>query len=188
VLAEWNSRLDLPAFLSGLEDAIKNMEENAGQLTEAFLSTTSVQGFMVNMVMIAVLPAIGEELFFRGLIQKQFIEWTRKPWVGILLASAFFSFLHMQFYGFVPRFYLGLVFGVMYYWSGSIWVPMLAHFLNNGTAVVIYFIFGVEAVEENFDSFGTSSGNWPIVVISVLLVATALWYFYQLDRKRAETA
>jgi len=179
LLADWNSNLKLPPFLSGLEEAIRNMEDNAALLTDAFLQTTTVRGFLVNMVMIAILPAIGEELFFRGLIQKQFIQWTRKPWMGIILASAFFSFLHMQFYGFVPRFYLGIIFGLIYYWSGSIWLPILAHFLNNGTAVVIYFIFGIDAVESKFDSIGTTRGNWPILVISLLMIMSAMWYFWR---------
>ncbi len=188
MLAEWNSNVRLPDFLSGLETKLMSMEEDAARLTEAFLNVESFAGFLANMFMIALLPAVGEELFFRGLIQKHLIEWTRRPWLGILLASAFFSFIHLQFYGFVPRLYLGVVFGLIYYWSGSIWLPMLAHFLNNGTAVVIYYIFGQDVVEKDLDTIGTTEGTWYIGLISLIVVFTALYFLYQNRSKNLSTS
>ena len=184
LLAEWNAGMKLPAFLSGLEEKIRSMEDEAARLTEAFLKVDSLGGLMVNMFMIAFLPAIGEELFFRGLIQNQLLEWTRRPWLAILLASAFFSFIHLQFYGFLPRLYLGIIFGLIYYWSGSIWYPILAHFLNNGTAVVIYYVFGSQVVESEFDTLGATGETWYLVFLSALLVGTSLYF---LARKSASS-
>ena len=179
-LTAWNMSLELPEFLSGIEDAMKRMEDSAALLTEAFLSTKSIWGLMVNLVMIAVIPAIGEELFFRGILQKFFIDWTKNPLRGILIVAFLFSFFHLQFYGFLPRFYLGVLFGLMYYWSGTIWLPIIAHFINNGAAVMIYFFFGKEVVEQNFDSVGTLENNWFLFLISMLLVVVSL---FQISRQ-----
>ncbi len=179
-LTAWNMSLELPEFLSGIEDAMKRMEDSSALLTEAFLSTKSIWGLMVNLVMIAVIPAIGEELFFRGILQKFFIDWTKNPLRGILIVAFLFSFFHLQFYGFLPRFYLGVLFGLMYYWSGTIWLPIIAHFINNGAAVMIYFFFGKEVVEQNFDSVGTLENNWFLFLISMLLVVVSL---FQINRQ-----
>lgn len=173
-LTSWNMSLKLPEFLSGIEEAMKRMEDSAALLTEAFLSTKSIWGLMVNLIMIAVIPAIGEELFFRGILQKFFIDWTKNPLRGILIVAFLFSFFHLQFYGFLPRFYLGVLFGLMYYWSGTIWLPIIAHFINNGAAVLVYFFFGKEVVEQSLDSVGTLENNWFLFLISMLLVVVSL--------------
>ena len=178
-LTAWNISLELPEFLSGIEEAMKRMEDSAALLTEAFLSTKTIWGLMVNLIMIAVIPAIGEELFFRGILQKFFIDWTKDPLRGIIITAFFFSFFHLQFYGFLPRLYLGVLFGLMYYWSGTIWLPIIAHFINNGAAVIVYFIFGKEVVEQNLDSVGTIENNWFFFIISLFLVVVSLFKIYQ---------
>ena len=178
-LTAWNISLKLPEFLSGIEEAMKRMEDSAALLTEAFLSTKTIWGLMVNLIMIAVIPAIGEELFFRGILQKFFIDWTKDPLRGIIITAFFFSFFHLQFYGFLPRLYLGVLFGLMYYWSGTIWLPIIAHFINNGAAVIVYFIFGKEVVEQNLDSVGTIENNWFFFIISLFLVVVSLFKIYQ---------
>ena len=86
--------------------------------------------------------------------------------------------MHLQFYGFFPRFYLGFIFGLIYYWSGSIWLPILAHFINNAAAVVLLFIYGQETVGKNIDTIGTTGGNWYYIIISILFVSVSLWQIY----------
>ena len=178
-LTAWNMSLKLPEFLSAIEDAMKRMEDSAALLTEAFLNTKSIWGLMVNLIMIAVIPAIGEELFFRGILQKFFIDWTKNPLRGVLIVAFLFSFFHLQFYGFLPRFYLGVLFGLMYYWSGTIWLPIIAHFINNGAAVLVYFFFGKEVVENNLDSVGTLESNWFLFFVSLFLVIVSLFQIYR---------
>ena len=87
----------------------------------------------------AILPAIGEELLFRGVFQRLLTEWTRNIHWGIILAALLFSFFHFEFYGFLPRFLLGVFFGYLFVWTSSIWVPILAHFTNNFIIVVYSF-------------------------------------------------
>ena len=145
LLAKWNAELNLPGFLDGLESRMKEMEDKAGRLTETFLESKSFGQYVINMIMIAVLPAIGEELLFRGVIQRIFINWTRNIHIGIIIAALIFSAFHLQFYGFLPRLALGVFFGYLLYWSRTIWLPILAHFVNNGIAVTVYYIYGKKA-------------------------------------------
>lgn len=177
LLGQWNSAFSLPSFLSGFESQLKAMEERAELLTTAFLSTRSTSGLLVNILMIAVLPAIGEELFFRGIIQQLFIEWTKKAWLGILLSSFLFSFLHFQFYGFVPRFYLGVVFGFVYLWTGSIWLPITAHFLNNVVAVLAYYFYDKEMTGAGIEMY-SEFATFLRIFIGALVVILALWQIY----------
>ncbi len=183
-MTAWNMSLKLPEFLSGIEEAMKRMEENAALLTEAFLSTKSFWGLMVNLLMIAVIPALGEELFFRGILQKFFIDWTKDPIKGVIITAFLFSFFHLQFYGFLPRFYLGVLFGLMYYWSGTIWLPVIAHFINNGAAVLLYFFLDKEVLEQNLDAVGTIENNWLMFIISLFLVFLSLFQLYRQSTER----
>ncbi len=177
LLGEWNAGLRLPEFMAGIEEKIRSMEENAESLTNMFLSTQTISGLTVNLIMIAVLPAIGEEMFFRGVIQRIFVEWTNKPWLGVLLGAFLFSFMHFQFYGFIPRFYLGVIFGFIYLWTGSIKVPVVAHFLNNSFAVLVYFMHGVPETKEGAEII-KESRELTMVLPGMVIVSLALWMIY----------
>ena len=83
----------------------------------------------VNILLLCVLAAIGEELFFRGVCQDIISYWTNKPYFSIVITAVLFSIMHFQFYGFIPRFVMGLFLGLIMYWSRSIWLVALIHFL-----------------------------------------------------------
>jgi membrane protease YdiL (CAAX protease family) len=177
-LAGINELLDLPAWLEGIESWMEQSEDQARQLTEMFLSTTTYNGLMINLLMIAVLPAIGEEFLFRGVLQRLFHEWSRNGHLAVILAALLFSALHLQFYGFLPRLLLGLFLGYLYLWSRSIWVPVLVHFFNNGIAVVAAWLYARGNIQTSAESLGEMPGALFIVlslVISVLILF-ALWY------------
>jgi membrane protease YdiL (CAAX protease family) len=109
-LAEINSNMHLPKILSGLETWMKQSEESATKITTLFLQVNSIGGLIYNLLLIAILPAFGEELLFRGTLQPLLKEQTRNSIAGIVLAAVIFSALHMQFYGFLPRMFLGFYF------------------------------------------------------------------------------
>lgn len=139
-LAEWNQSVTFPESLSSLEERLRLMEERAEELTKSFLSVRSVQGLVFNLMMIALIPAIGEELLFRALIQQKLLRTLGNKHLAVLMGALVFSILHFQFYGLIPRFMLGVFLGYFYLWSGSLWVPALMHFVNNGLAVVAYYL------------------------------------------------
>ena len=183
ILAEWNAGLKLPESLSALEQMMKQMQESASAMIEKFVSVDTIGGLMLNLFMIAGLAALGEELLFRSIIQTSLIKICKNAHVGIIIASAIFSFIHLEFYGFVPRLILGMLLGYMFYFSGSIWVPMLMHFLNNGTVVLIYFLNNKDITNIDVDTFGQTS--IPILIVSiVVMIALFLFSIKYSDKER----
>ena len=169
-IGEWNTRMKFPEFLAGLERWMKNAEENAAELTEAFLTVETTSGLLFNLFMIAVLPAIGEELLFRGVIQRIFTNWTRSHHWGIWISAILFSALHIQFYGFVPRMLLGVLFGYLLVWSGSMWLPIVAHFFNNGFAVVAMYLIDKNVLNPGVEEIGATSNSYYAAFLSLALV------------------
>jgi membrane protease YdiL (CAAX protease family) len=169
-IGEWNTRMEFPEFLAGLERWMKNAEENAAELTEAFLKVETTGGLLFNLFMIAFLPAIGEELLFRGVIQRIFTNWTRSHHWGIWISAILFSALHIQFYGFVPRMLLGVLFGYLLVWSGSMWLPIVAHFFNNGFAVVAMYLVDKNVLNPAVEEIGATTGSRYAAILSLALV------------------
>ena len=114
-------------------------DNNAEKITKYFLKMNTLGDLFFNVLVIAIIPAIGEELFFRGYLQEKMTQWLGKPDVAIIITAILFSAIHMQFQGFLPRFALGLILGYLFYWSGSLWLPIIAHLLNNAMAVTFSY-------------------------------------------------
>ena len=170
-LTEINSKLSLPEWMNGVEIWMKNAENQASQITTAFLSSTSITILFLNLVMVAVLPAIGEELLFRGIVQQLFKKMTRNAHFAIWISAAIFSAIHMQFFGFLPRLLLGAMFGYMLEWSGTLWLPIAAHFINNATAVIAYYLMNKKVIGDGIEKTGTSSdGSSFMVIISLIFL------------------
>lgn len=171
--AEWNAELKLPESMKALEELMKSMQDAAAEATEKMLNVNNISGLIINIIMIAGLAALGEELLFRSLLQTSLIKICKNAHIGIIIASAVFSFIHFEFYGFLPRLVLGLLLGYMFYFSGSVWVPMLMHFLNNGTIVVLYFLNNKGITNIDLETFGKTST--PILIASIIAMI-ALFY------------
>ena len=140
LVIEWNQNLHLPQTLAPTEQWMRDQETKLSGLTK-YLTTFSTTGqFLVAMLVIAVIPAIGEETLFRGVLQRNFSYWTGNVHVGIWLSAIIFSAIHVQFLGFFPRMLLGALFGYLYVWSGNLWIPILAHFVNNGFMVLMIYL------------------------------------------------
>lgn len=180
LLRAWNQQMVLPEWMSGIEQWMRMQEDAAAQLTEQFLRVDTVGGLLVNIGLMALLPAVGEELTFRGVVQGMF---TRNRHVAIWATAAIFSFVHLQFYGFLPRMLLGAMFGYMLWWTGSLWVPMLMHFVNNCAAVVVAYLAYNHLEEgraEMLDTIGTEDtillGVFSICIVLIMMVMYG--YFY----------
>ena len=169
-IGEINANMQFPEWLSGVENWMKNAEENAAELTEAFLKVETTGGLLFNIFMIAFLPAIGEELLFRGVIQRIFTNWTKSHHWGVWISAILFSALHMQFYGFIPRMLLGVLFGYLLVWSGSMWLSIIAHFINNGVAVVVMFLIDKDLLNPELEEIGSTTDSYYLAAISLVLV------------------
>jgi len=179
---EINADMTFPGWLSGVEEWMRDSEEKAAQLTEAFLNVHTYRGLLFNLFMIAFLPAIGEELLFRGVIQRIFTNMTSNHNWGIWISAILFSALHLQFYGFIPRMLLGALFGYLLVWSGSMWLPILAHFLNNGIAVVALFMVKNEMLDPKIEEMGSTSDSYYMAAISFLLIIVFMLVFKHLNK------
>ena len=140
VAAEVNSALKFPVFLSGMEEWVIKNESRAERLAEIILSGKTAGLIIVNSFMMTVMPAIGEELIFRGILQKIFVRMFRSGYAGVIITSILFSALHFQFMGFLPRFLIGLVCGLLFLWSGKLWLPVIVHFINNSISLTGYYL------------------------------------------------
>jgi membrane protease YdiL (CAAX protease family) len=169
-LASWNASLSLPEVFSGLEAWMRSTEAEAEEMIKAFMVMDSPFDLAFNLLLIAVLPAISEELFFRGFMQSVFHKLMRNVHLAVWVTAILFSAFHMQFLGFVPRMILGAVLGYAAVYSGSLLVPMLGHFINNGLAVMMTYFYGPEMLEADAEIFGARSQDWWLALLSGVLV------------------
>jgi len=176
---ELNSYLALPKSLSSIENWMKNAETQGALITEAFLSTTSASGLLLNIFMIAILPAFAEEILFRGALATLFKDWTKNVHLAVFLSAFIFAAIHMQFYGFLPRFLLGTVLGYLFFWSGSLWLPIVAHFTNNFLSVIVEFLYRKGTIQSNAENFGMDN-TALFTIISIIGVTGLLYYIYKL--------
>jgi len=183
-VADINEMMLLPEWMSGIENWMKRSEEQAKELTDLFLGTSSIAGLMVNMLMIAILPAIGEELLFRAVLLRLFRELTKNVHLAVIISAILFSALHMQFYGFLPRFILGLFLGYLFVWTRSIWVPILVHFFNNGIAVFAAWMFARGNISTDASSFGETGQTFLIIASLVMVIALTALIWYSEAKKR----
>ncbi|GAA4003728.1 hypothetical protein GCM10022408_14160 [Hymenobacter fastidiosus] len=178
-LVEWNAKAHFPAFLQDLEAQARELETRAQVLTKFLTHFNTTARFLVGVLVIAVVPAISEELVFRGIIQRNLVQWFGSRHVGVWLAAAIFSAIHFQFFGFVPRFVLGLILGYLYEWSGNILVPMAAHFTQNAFQLALLYVQQREWTTSTFDPDSTESLPWPWMGASLLLTGYLLYFLHQ---------
>ena len=180
LLADLNSRIELPESLYFIEQIFKQQEEAAAALTERFLQADSIGGLLINIGLMALLPALAEELTFRGTLQQILSnsEQSERSSIAIWTTAILFSAIHMQFYGFIPRMLMGALFGYMLVWTGSLWIPIVMHFTNNGLAVIAYYLFGQNS---SADTIGTGA-TWWLGLISIVITCLGLLIFYRRTR------
>ncbi len=182
LIIQWNQGLEFPDTLSPVEQWMRAKENELGELTKYLTTFTTPGQLVLALFVIAILPAIGEEVLFRGVIQRRFTDWMGgNPHVGIWLSAAVFSAIHMQFYGFFPRLLLGALFGYLYFWAGNLWVPILAHFVNNGFTVLMVYLRQRQVVSVNIED--TERVSATAGLFSFLLCLGLLYYFRRTNQK-----
>lgn len=167
---EANQKMVLPDFLKGVEQWMRKMEDEGAKTTAALLKMKSIVDFVITLIIVAVVPAVCEEFLFRGGLQRTFMRWVKNPHVAIWVSAIIFSSIHFQFYGFFPRLLLGAAFGYIYFWTGSLWYTIFAHFLNNGFAVAISYYFQRNHMPIQGDE--EIPVQWYGYIISALLTLT----------------
>lgn len=184
---EWNMNVQFPEFLKTFGEWARQREDALLELTKVLTSFQSKQDLALGFLVIAVLPGIGEELVFRGLIQNEFKRGLGNAHVAIWAAAFLFSAIHMQFFGFMPRLLLGALFGYLYHWSGNLIVPMFAHFFHNGFTLIMLYLYKSGSIELDMES--NEAAPWPWVLAGAISTFGLLYYFRKLynDKQHIST-
>lgn len=189
ITALWNDGIQLPESLRAIEELMRNMENTANDVT---LQMMQGNGLLVSIVVMALLPAIGEEFLFRGGLQKGIQNKTGNAHLAVWVTAFVFSFIHFQFYGFIPRFVLGIALGYFYVYGKSLWIPIWAHFVNNTTAVLSYKLLYQGTTETNLSTMGapTDLENYLMVIVAlisiVLYVGSMLIFVFVARNRKAQ--
>ena len=179
MIAGLNSMIKFPQSMSGVQNYIDQTSKTYNTITESFMKVNTLQGLGINLLIVAIIPALGEEFLFRGVFQRIFSNWTRNAHWGIVISAFIFSAIHIEFYGFFPRWILGIMFGYFLLWSGSIWLPILAHFINNGIAVITYYLISNGTINEKMADIGSTSDILPITISCFIFMGVGIYYLYK---------
>jgi len=177
-----NNLMSLPEFLSGLEAVLQSMEEGAAELTVALTQVTDVPSLLLNIVIIALIPAIGEEMIFRGLMIPIIRKWTGSGHLAVWISAFLFSAIHLQFYGFLPRLILGALLGYLFLSTKSLYAPIIAHFVNNALALVLLFLMARGTLDAELDSFVPASDDLIWLGISIIGIVLILGFIFRKGR------
>ena len=159
--------------MSGFEKNMQTMEDLAKKQTDLFTSDVTIAGLMINILIIGFITAVCEEVFFRGVFQQTIFKGSGKIHLAVWITAFFFSFIHFQFFGFFPRMLLGALLGYLYFWSGSLWAPITAHFFNNTIAVIAIYLLNTGTIEKNV----AETTSWVAALISIPFVILLIRIF-----------
>ena len=186
LFTRWNNAIHLPESMQYIETMIREMGKQSEDMIKLFLSDGSGVGvFFVNILVMAVIPAVSEELIFRGAIQQTCQKWFGNPHWAIIITAALFSFIHFDLFNFIPRFIMGILLGYIFYFTKSIWASILVHFMNNASVVVMTLFMGVEEMNNPMEY---PSAIIEVVIITLTLVAgiTVMYYGKKYLKARTE--
>ncbi len=169
-LETWNLSIHLPESFSSLESWMRQKENDAEKITMVFFQDKSTVGLIINLLVMGLVAALSEELFFRGLLQQIFIKNKLNAHIAIILTAVLFSAFHLQFFGFLPRLFLGIVLGYLYYITQNLWVAITAHFCNNAFAIVAAHYFSEDLVSTS----ATNADNEQTIGIAFILLSIAM--------------
>lgn len=181
-IAEWNNSIVFPESMAVLESKLKNLHELYESTSEMLMKGSNL---VVGILIFGLLAAVSEELLFRSVIQKALVKIFKNVNIGIFVAAIIFSAFHGDFYGFFPRFILGLMLGYMFWLSGSIWATIIMHFTNNITIVMLFFMNKKEIIHVDVDKVGNTD-NALLIIISLIATVAIFLACYRFKNKTAQ--
>ena len=181
-LTNLNQKMVLPHFLQWMRD----QEDTSEKLMAGLLQMKTIWDLLKNLLLIGLLTAIAEEFMFRGVLQTIFVRWTKNTHVAIWITAILFSAFHVEFFGFLPRVMLGALFGYFVAWSGSIWPAVWAHFINNGTIVIVTYLFNKKQIKISPDD--QHLFNYSGYIISLAIVLFLLFVYRKTAFDKLQTS
>jgi membrane protease YdiL (CAAX protease family) len=186
-LAALNEAMQLPDTWASIENSFRSAESRANEFMIAILSTERFSVLLVNIFVVAVLPAVSEEVLFRGVLQNDLERKFGNPIVAVIITALIFSAFHYQFFTFLPRFVLGIMLGLTYVWSRNLLVPVVLHFFNNGLSVLAWYYFKPDTINNDLDTIGTTDNMWPLAIVSTLGVVTIFYWLRHFFMKQSHS-
>ena len=178
-----NAGMHLPEWLSGVEKWMVEKEDHANNIINQVMISPAFGTMILNLFIIAILPALAEEILFRGVLQKILYNLFKSGHVAIWVTAFIFSTIHFQFFGFIPRFILGLVFGYLFFWSGTLWLPVISHFVNNAVPVVVAYIQGIEKFDAPVD---TPLLKQVIALPLPIIISLIILFYFRNNRRNTD--
>ena len=182
-IVSFNESMSLPASMSGIEQLMRSLEDAAAETTKTLLDIHSIWELVPCVLVVGLMAGLSEEILFRGAMLRTMQDSRLGMHAVVWIVAIVFSAIHMQFYGFIPRMLLGVWLGYLLVWTRSLWVPIIAHTLNNSTVVVMSYLANKGVVAEDFgDHLGLpADGGFPWLAMAsvVLSVALAVWAHHQ---------
>ncbi len=179
LLLYWNAQLELPESMADVESWMREMEVQLMEMTKFLTDFQTIPELLTGILVIGVFAGVGEEMFFRGVMQPKIKLYTNSAHWGIWLTAIIFSAIHVQFYGFVPRVFLGALFGYLYHYSGSLLYPIFAHIFNNGLTIIMIYL-GNEGMVD-FEMESTEAVSYPAALTGLLVLIVGFFYFKKIN-------
>jgi membrane protease YdiL (CAAX protease family) len=174
-LGYFNEQIAFPKFLHNIETWMREMEEANKIIMQRLTANSTISILLLNIVVMALFPAIFEEFLFRGTLQPFFTKWFSNKHIAIILTAFIFSAMHFQFYGFIPRFLLGLYLGYLLVWSRTLWLPVIAHFLHNTISLILDYGAQRKGIDLEAIEPSQISGFYPIVLACGACVSIGIY-------------
>lgn len=182
-LSQWNKSLVLPQSMNGIEQKMRTMEEAAMETTNLLLSVDSIGGLLLNLLIVAGFAALSEELFFRGALQQLLQEQFRNGHAAVWVAALIFSIVHFQFYGFLPRLFLGALLGYLFLYTGNLWISIFFHFMNNATVLVMNYFWRDAGWFKRLDDMPITLPFVAGALVSALCTFLLFWVYNKKRQK-----
>lgn len=183
LIGEANMTMTLPDSWNKIEAWMRTQEDSMALLTERIVMVDTWGLLCANILVMAVMPAIAEEYYFRGSLMHMIQRLTKNYHLTVWVSAVIFSAIHVQFFGFFPRMILGVFFGYMFVWTQNIWIPILAHFVNNATVAILAFVYTRQG--KTYADLQTYESYSIFVYIGsfMLTIVLAMW-FYKISKSK----
>ncbi len=173
-LLRYNGNLTFPPYMKNIEISLRALSEKSIESSSTILHANNIGVLFINLIFICLLPAVGEEIIFRGIIQKIFVNISRNNYMAVIFAAILFAAFHGDFFAFIPRFILGLFLGYLLIWGGSIWLPIYAHFIYNAIIAISSYLYEKGYADNALNNCGLNLWNGKFVLISMFLLIIGL--------------
>jgi len=183
LISQWNQAIELPESCGALQQWMADMDAKAEELTKLLTFKHTYGTLLANIFVLALIPALAEEFMFQGTIQAFLMKWSQKPHLAIWITALIFSFIHFQFSGFIPRLLLGAYLGYLFYWSRSLWLPILAHFLHNALSLLVDFSFQGRGIIVDDVKFTDIHGAVPLAISCAVVTFVSLIFMWRTQKE-----